>query len=214
MFPRKHHCTRDPPASNFLQRQLPAEEWLTFPRRLLYLDATSTMESVLQAELHSLTESGLLRRARLVEARAGATIVVDGRRAIDFSSNDYLGLASHPALREAMARAAATEGSGAAASRLISGTRAPHRALEQRIARWKGTEAALLFNSGYQANVGAVSALAGPEDVVYSDALNHASLIDGCRLSRATTRVFAHADPAALEALLAADAGRFRRRLI
>ena len=172
------------------------------------------MESLLRAELQHLSESGLRRRPRIVEARQGCAITVDGRAAIDFSSNDYLGLASHPALAQSMARAAHEHGSGAAASRLISGNRTPHRELEERIAHWKETEAALLFGSGYQANLGVVSALAGPEDIVYSDALNHASLIDGCRLSRATVRVFAHADAAALDALLAADAGRFRRRLI
>jgi 8-amino-7-oxononanoate synthase len=97
---------------------------------------------------------------------------------------------------------------------LISGNRDPHRDLERSLAAWKTSEAALLFNSGYQANVGIISALAGPEDVIYSDALNHASLIDGCRLSRATVRVFPHLDSRALADLLAADAGHFRRRLI
>src|SRR5262245_28168236 len=172
------------------------------------------MDDQLRGEIERLRQLGLLRSPRRIEARSGADILVDGIRAIDFSSNDYLGLASHPPLGHELARAAEAEGPGAAASRLISGNRTPHRQLEQTLATWKATEAALLFNSGYQANVGILSALAGPEDVLYSDALNHASLIDGCRLSRATVRVFPHADADALATLLAADAGHFRRRII
>ena len=168
------------------------------------------MDARLREELDRLRTANLYRRPRSIDARAGAEIVIDGKPAIDFSSNDYLGFASLPELREAMTG----DGPGAAASRLISGNRAEHRELERTIAEWKGTEAALLFNSGYHANVGIVSALAGPEDVLYSDALNHASLIDGCRLSRATVRVFPHRDSSALATLLAVDAGRFRRRLI
>jgi 8-amino-7-oxononanoate synthase len=165
------------------------------------------------AELRALEENGLRRRMRPVDGRQAAEVVVDGRPAINFSSNNYLGLADHPVLIEAARRAMDASGFGAGASRLIVGSLEPHRALEARVAEWKGTEAALLFNSGYQANVGLVSALAGPEDVVFSDELNHASLIDGCRLSRARVVVYRHADVADLRAKLRAETGR-RRRLI
>src|SRR5262245_52941728 len=125
------------------------------------------MEHELRRELEQLARHGLLRRLRTVDRRQGAHVVVDGHDAIDFSSNDYLGLATHPAPAAAAACAAQAEGSGAAASRLVSGNRAPHRSLEAAIAHWKESEAALLFNSGYHANIGVLSALAGTEDAIY-----------------------------------------------
>ncbi len=167
----------------------------------------------LKAELAELDARGLRRRMRPVDGAQRYEVVVDGRLAANFSSNNYLGLADDPRLARAAAEATAQSGFGAGASRLIVGNLAPHRALEARLAEWKGAEAALLFNSGYHANVGLVSALAGPDDVVFSDALNHASLIDGCRLSRARVIVYRHADAADLERLLR-DAPRARRRLI
>jgi 8-amino-7-oxononanoate synthase len=166
----------------------------------------------IREELEALEAAGLRRRMRPVDTAQSALILVDGRRAVNFSSNNYLGLADHPKLG-IDANAPSEHGFGAGASRLIVGNLRPHRALEAQITEWKGTEAALLFNSGYQANVGIVSALAGPEDVVFSDELNHASLIDGCRLSRAKTVVYRHCDLADLTAKLAAETG-FRRRLI
>ena len=117
---------------------------------------------------------------------------------INFSSNDYLGLSRHPELIAAAEEATTRFGTGAGASRLVGGTLALHTALETDIAEWKQTEAALLFNSGYHANIGIIPALAGDGDVILSDALNHASLIDGCRLSKARTAVFAHNDMSAL----------------
>ncbi|MFI5289649.1 MAG: 8-amino-7-oxononanoate synthase [Polyangia bacterium] len=150
---------------------------------------------------------------RAIEGPQRARLRVDGVVADNFSSNNYLGLADHPRLTEQAAKASQENGFGAGASRLIVGNLAPHRALEARVAEWKGTEAALLFNSGYQANVGMVSALVGPEDAVFSDELNHASLIDGCRLSRAQVFVYRHSDCAELDQQLAA-ATAFRRRLI
>jgi 8-amino-7-oxononanoate synthase len=132
---------------------------------------------------------------------------------VSFASNDYLGLASDPDVRAAAAETAAREGFGAGAARLVSGSLPAHRALESDLAAFLGRPAALLFPSGYQANLGVVTALAGPSDLVVSDAANHASLIDGCRLSRATVEVFAHADPAAAAAALG-RAGTFRRRLL
>lgn len=131
---------------------------------------------------------------------------------VNYSSNDYLGLSTHPLLLEA-GRRGLELAAGAGAARLVGGDRAEHHALEAELARFKGTEAALLFASGYQANVGTIAALVGPEDALYSDALNHASLIDGCRLSGAVIHVYRHADTEHLAELLALGA-RFRRRLI
>jgi 8-amino-7-oxononanoate synthase len=163
-------------------------------------------------ELGRLDAAGLRRRMRAIDGAQAAELSVDGRRVINFSSNNYLGLADSPLLRDAAIAAMHEHGFGAGASRLIVGNLSPHRALEARIARWKRTESALLFNSGYQANVGVISALVGPEDVVFSDALNHASIIDGCRLSRARVVVYPHADLEALRTLLGRERGR--RRLI
>ena len=164
------------------------------------------------ADLDALEGAGLRRRMRAIDGAQAAELIVDGRTVANFSSNNYLGLADSPVLRDAAISAMHEYGFGAGASRLIVGNLSPHRALETRIARWKRTDAALLFNSGYHANVGVISALAGPDDVVFSDALNHASIIDGCRLSRAHTEVYAHADMDALRRALRSRTGR--RRLI
>lgn len=164
------------------------------------------------AELASLDAAGLRRRMRAIDGAQAAELQVDGRRVINFSSNNYLGLADSDVLRDAAIRAMHEHGFGAGASRLIVGNLAPHRALETRIARWRRTEAALLFNSGYHANVGTVSALAGADDVVFSDELNHASIIDGCRLSRARVVVYPHRDVDELARRLRREPGR--RRLI
>jgi 8-amino-7-oxononanoate synthase len=163
-------------------------------------------------ELRILDEQGLRRRARPVEGAQCAVLQIDGREAVNFSSNNYLGLADHPTLRDAAHQALDELGVGSGASRLIAGNLRPHRRLEESLADFHGAEAALLFNSGYQANIGIVSALAGPGDVIFSDALNHASLIDGCRLSKASIQVYPHRDLAELERLLAA--GGARRRFI
>jgi 8-amino-7-oxononanoate synthase len=146
------------------------------------------------AELADLESNALLRNLRKIDGTQSAEIFVDGRSALNFCSNNYLGLADHPRLLDAARAALAETGFGAGGSRLIVGNLAPHRALESRIARWKQTEAALLFNSGYQANVGVLSALCGSNDRILSDELNHASLIDGCRLSRARVDVYRHCD--------------------
>jgi 8-amino-7-oxononanoate synthase len=137
---------------------------------------------------------------------------IDGRHVINFSSNNYLGLADHPLLQRAAARATAEHGFGAGASRLIAGNLTVHRMLELKISEWKRTDAALLFNSGYHANVGMIQGLAGPEDAIFSDELNHASIIDGCRLSHARTFVYPHCDVKALLGLLQQHTAR--RRLI
>ncbi len=149
----------------------------------------------IEARLAELTALGLHRRTRLVSGPQGPHVLLDGKPVLLLCSNNYLGLADHPKVREAASEAAMRWGVGAGASRLVSGTMTVHRRLEERVAEFKGQESALLFGSGYLANVGAISALARPGDVVFSDALNHASIIDGCRLSRAEVFIYDHCDP-------------------
>jgi 8-amino-7-oxononanoate synthase len=146
------------------------------------------------ARLDELRDRGLYRRLRLVGGAQGPRVSLDGRPVLLLCSNNYLGLADHPRVREAAAEAALRWGAGAGASRLVSGNMEPHRQLESSLAAFKSCEAALLFGSGYLANTGAVAALAGVGEVVFSDELNHASIVDGCRLSRAETFVYRHAD--------------------
>jgi len=144
--------------------------------------------------LEELRESGLHRRLRLVGGPQGPHVELDGRPVLLLCSNNYLGLADHPRVRSAAAEAALRWGAGAGASRLISGNMEVHRALEERLAAFKGYESALLFGSGYLANTGTIAALAGRGEVVFSDELNHASIVDGCRLSRAEAFVYRHGD--------------------
>jgi 8-amino-7-oxononanoate synthase len=169
--------------------------------------------SWIAGELAALGEQGL--RRQLVERTGpqGAVVHDSGRPLLNFASNDYLGLAADPRLIAAAEQACQAEGWGAGASPLISGHTAAHARLEQRLADWLGTEAALVFSSGFAANVGAIAALVGRGDAVFGDAKNHASLIDGCRLSRATVFVYPHGDCAVLTEQLQAARG-FRRRLI
>jgi glycine C-acetyltransferase len=153
-------------------------------------------------ELEKLQRQGLLRRMREVRSAQGPRIMLEGREVINLCSNNYLGLADDPRLKEA-ARAALEEyGAGSGASRLISGTTTLHSRLEERIARFKGTEAALVFNSGYAANLGIISSLLGRGDIIFSDRLNHASIVDGCLLSGAEFVRYPHCDIAALEKML------------
>jgi 8-amino-7-oxononanoate synthase len=159
--------------------------------------------SDIEAGLEDLRESGLYRRMRHVSGPQGSRVVLDGRPVLLLCSNNYLGLADHPRVREAAADAAMRWGAGAGASRLVSGTMTVHRRLEEALAAFKGTESAVLFGSGYLANLGVVGSVAGlaasagaaaGAPVVFSDELNHASLIDGCRLARAETFVYDHGD--------------------
>jgi 8-amino-7-oxononanoate synthase len=168
----------------------------------------------LDAELTSLEERGLRRRLRALGSASDATVELAGRPVLLFSSNNYLGIATHPALREAARAAIDRWGCGTGASRLIAGHTDLHAEVETALAAMKGTEAALLFPSGYQANIGAIGALMGAGDHLYSDALNHASIIDGCRLSRATVHVFPHCDLDALERELAATPPGGRRLIV
>lgn len=170
--------------------------------------------SDLGQRLEELAELGLERRTRLIEGPQGPQVLLDGRPVILLCSNNYLGLAAHPQVRQAAAEAALQLGVGACASRLVSGTMSVHRELEQALAEFEGTEACVLFGSGYLANLGVIGALAGRGDLVFSDALNHASIVDGCRLSRAQVLVYRHLDLEHLEHLLAQHRGRDGRRLI
>jgi 8-amino-7-oxononanoate synthase len=162
----------------------------------------------LQQRLNELEAQGLRRRLRLVEGPQGPQVVLDGSPVLVLCSNNYLGLADHPRLRRAAADAALSLGTGAGASRLISGSMSVHAELESRLAEYKETDAALLFGSGYLANSGTIAALAKRGEVVFSDALNHASIIDGCRLAGAETFVYRHADVEHLEWGLRRAAGR------
>lgn len=164
-------------------------------------------------DLAELDRRGLRRNRRTTIPLPGGECLIQGRRVVNFASNDYLGLAGDERLRDAARRALADTGVGAGASALISGRSILHEQLEERIAAFEGTEAALLFPTGYAANVGTIAALAGRGDAVFSDELNHASLIDGCRLSRATVCVYPHGDVERLAAELARHTVA-RRRLI
>jgi glycine C-acetyltransferase/8-amino-7-oxononanoate synthase len=144
--------------------------------------------------LDELRRAGLHRSLRLVEGPQGPRVLLDGAEVLLLCSNNYLGLADHPRVRQAAAEAAERFGAGAGASRLVSGNMTLHRRLEERLAEFTGTESALLFGAGYLANTGVIASLARRGEVVFSDELNHASIIDGCRLSRADVFVYRHAD--------------------
>lgn len=150
------------------------------------------MEDLFSEELEALRARSLDRNLRELSSAQGSEVEIAGRRLINFSSNDYLGLANDPRLRKAATAAIEEFGVGAGASRLISGTQSPHLRLERALAKWKGTEAALSFSSGYAAALGIIPALVGKNDVIVLDKLCHASLIDGARLSGAVLRVFPH----------------------
>jgi len=167
-----------------------------------------TLRDTLDAELKQLRAEGLHRSLRRIDSAQGTQIVLSGRRLLNFSSNDYLGLANDPALKQAAQEALQRWGVGAGASRLICGNLAPYEELENRLANFKGKEAAVVFGSGYAANVGTISALVGNGDTVILDKLNHASIIDGARLSGATLRVYPHKNLHKLETLLRQAKGR------
>jgi glycine C-acetyltransferase/8-amino-7-oxononanoate synthase len=148
----------------------------------------------IEERLEELRELGLYRRMRMISGPQGPRVLLDGKPVLLMCSNNYLGLADHPRVREAAADAAMRWGVGAGASRLVSGNMTIHRRLEERLAEFEQAEACLLFGSGYLANLGMIPMLAGPGAVVLSDRLNHASIIDGCRLARAETVVYDHCD--------------------
>ncbi|MBI4342897.1 MAG: 8-amino-7-oxononanoate synthase [Candidatus Omnitrophica bacterium] len=175
--------------------------------------ATQRLLSELTEELVALEAGGLRRQLRTLEAVDGPRVRLEGRELVNWCSNDSLGLSRHPRLAEAAASAAAEWGLGARASRLLSGTTRWHRELEEALARWFGVEAALVYPSGYLANLGALGALCSSQDLIVMDRLSHASLFDAARASRATVRVFRHHDAGHAATLLARGRGA-RRRLI
>ncbi len=168
----------------------------------------------LKEQLDDLERQGLRQHPRTLEGEQRARARFDGRDVINLASNNYLGLAAHPKLKEAAARAAVDYGAWSGAVRTIAGTMTLHRELERRFAAFKGAEAALMFQSGFTSNAGTVAAVLAPEDVIVSDQLNHASIIDGARLSRAEIKVFPHKDTEAADQLLAETAREGRRQLL
>lgn len=168
----------------------------------------------IREELQALQEQGLYIHIRTIQSAQGPWLIVDGRRVLNFCSNNYLGLANHPRMREAARQAVEKYGVGPAAVRTIAGTLDLHLTLEEKLARFKGVEAAISFQSGFNANLATIPALVGEGDAIFSDELNHASIIDGCRLSRARIVRYAHNDSSDLEAKIRENLGTFRRGLI
>src|SRR5262245_56847017 len=168
----------------------------------------------LGAQLEEWRQAGVYQRLRVLESESSAVARFDGKEVINLASNNYLGLTTHPRLREAALEATRGYGVGSGAVRTISGTMTVHMELERRIAEFKKVEACVVFQSGFAANAGTVSAILGPEDHIISDELNHASIIDGCRLSRAKIHVFPHKDVAAADALLAGLSATPGRKLL
>lgn len=170
-----------------------------------------SFDDEIESDLQALEARGLRRRTRVLESAQGCEVVVDGRQLINFASNDYLGLANDPRVIEA-ARADGL-GLGVGSSRLIVGNHQAHRLLETRIGEWLARDGVTLFNSGYAANTGVLRALLKPSDVVFSDALNHASIIDGCRLAGCRVSIFEHGNLRQLEKQLS-ESARGSRRLV
>jgi 8-amino-7-oxononanoate synthase len=167
----------------------------------------------IDADIEALRAAGLERPHRVRAGRQGREVILDGRTLLNFGSNDYLGYAGDVRLTKAASKGACGEGFGAGASPLVSGQSPAHERLERSIAALLAVDAAVLFSSGFAANTATIAALVGSADFVASDARNHASIIDGCRLSRARVGIYPHRDPAALDALLSA-AGSARRKLV
>ncbi len=168
----------------------------------------------LQEEIQDLKDAGLYNNIRTLGSPQGAWLEVDGKRVLNFCSNNYLGLANHPKIVAAAKQAADEYGVGPGAVRTIAGTMDLHKQLDRRLAEFKGVEAAITFQSGFTANLGAIPALVGKDDVIFSDRLNHASIIDGCRLSRAKIIAYEHCDPADLERLLKEERGNYEHALV
>jgi glycine C-acetyltransferase len=168
----------------------------------------------IQDELTNLNEAGLYNRIRTLSSPQGAWLVVDGQQRLNFCSNNYLGLANHPLVVKAAKEAVEKFGVGPAAVRTIAGTMDLHVQMEQRLAAFKGVEAAITFQSGFNANIATIPALVGKEDVIFSDELNHASIIDGCRLSRARILRYNHCDPDDLEKVMLENRASYPRALV
>ena len=168
----------------------------------------------IQQEIDSLKSQGLYNNIRTIGSPQGAWLTVDGKKVLNFCSNNYLGLANHPALVAAAKKATDEMGVGPAAVRSIAGTMTLHVELEKRLAQFKGVEAAITFQSGFTANLATIPVLAGKEDVIFSDRLNHASIIDGARLSGAKIIPYEHNDVKSLEEQIKANLSQYRRALI
>ncbi|MEN6394092.1 MAG: glycine C-acetyltransferase [Anaerolineaceae bacterium] len=168
----------------------------------------------IQDELQNLQDSGLYNRIRTISSPQGAWLVVDGKKVLNFCSNNYLGLANHPKVVAAAAKAVETYGVGPAAVRTIAGTTDLHVQLESRLAKFKGVEASITFQSGFNANIAAIPALVGKEDAIFSDELNHASIIDGCRLAGSRIVRYAHCDADDLERAFNDEKGKYGRALV
>ena len=174
---------------------------------------TSKLEWI-EKEIQNLHEGGFYNRIRTLGSAQGAWLMVDGKRVLNFCSNNYLGLANHPHLLQAARDAMDRYGIGPAAVRSIAGTMDLHVEMEKRLARFKGVEAAITFQSGFNANLATIPALVGKEDAIFSDELNHASIIDGSRLSGAQIIRYAHCDPDDLERILGEQRGKYPRALV
>ncbi|NIS08593.1 MAG: 8-amino-7-oxononanoate synthase [Candidatus Dadabacteria bacterium] len=170
--------------------------------------------SWIEKELDVIKDKDLFRILTELESAQSPEIIIDGKKYILLSSNSYLGLTVEPRVIQAAVEATEKYGTGSGGSRLVSGSTDLHRQLEQRLAYFKKTEAAILFSTGYLANIGTISTLIGKDDVIYSDELNHASIIDGCRLSRADIKIYRHLDINHLESLLEKDKNRKCKKLI
>ena len=168
----------------------------------------------IQDELQKLKDDGLYNRIRTLSSPQGAWLVVDGKRVLNFCSNNYLGLANHPKIVQAAQEAVKKYGVGPAAVRTIAGTMDMHLELERRLAAFKGVEAAITFQSGFTANMGTIPALAGKQDAIFSDELNHASIIDGCRLSGAKIIRYAHCNPQDLERVMSEERSKYPRAMV
>ncbi|NWG20101.1 MAG: glycine C-acetyltransferase [Chloroflexi bacterium] len=173
-----------------------------------------SLDDYLDRELGALRDQGLFRTLRILDGPQGARATIDGQTVINLSANNYLGLNTHPALCAAAIRAIEALGVGSGAVRTIIGTMAIHEELERKLAAFKHTEASLVFQSGFTANAGVIGPLLTEQDLVISDELNHASIIDGIRLTKADRRVYAHCDVASLEAVLRETQGRYAKTLI
>lgn len=168
----------------------------------------------MQKEISNLKDKGLLTNIRTLSSPQGAWLIVDGKKVLNFCSNNYLGLANHPKLREAAHAAIKKYGVGPAAVRTIAGTMDLHNELEERVAKFKRAEAAVTFQSGFAANLGTIQALVGKKDVIFSDELNHASIIDGCRLSGARIVRYTHCDPIHLEQVIKENEDTYEKAII
>jgi glycine C-acetyltransferase len=168
----------------------------------------------IQDDLQKLKDDGLYNRIRTLSSPQGSWLVVDGKQVLNFCSNNYLGLANHPKIVQAAQEAVRKYGVGPAAVRSIAGTMDLHLELERRLAAFKGVEAAITFQSGFNANIGTIPALVGKEDAIFSDELNHASIIDGCRLSGAKIIRYAHCNPQDLERVLKEERAKYPRAMV